>query len=150
MIKLFENLLTVVQICTCVQELKRNVYVWANLICLLDFHLMAREYLKSQPWLFWLNIINNESGSHLLLFQINIDPESLKPKLPSRKDLKPYPTTCYLEYKGHKGPVVSISTDSTGQWIASGWPPFFLQFITFLFTSNVNFLHFLILYLFSF
>nr|XP_027074742.1 ribosome biogenesis protein BOP1 homolog isoform X2 [Coffea arabica] len=52
--------------------------------------------------------------------RINIDPESLKPKLPSRKDLKPYPTTCYLEYKGHKGPVVSISTDSTGQWIASG------------------------------
>lgn len=52
--------------------------------------------------------------------QINIDPESLKPKLPSRKDLRPYPTSCYLEYKGHKGPVVSISTESTGQWIASG------------------------------
>lgn len=52
--------------------------------------------------------------------RINIDPESLKPKLPSRKDLRPYPTSCYLEYKGHKGPVVSISTDSTGQWIASG------------------------------
>ncbi|KAG4921071.1 hypothetical protein JHK82_050007 [Glycine max] len=27
--------------------------------------------------------------------QLNIDPESLKPKLPSRKELKPYPTTCY-------------------------------------------------------
>lgn len=52
--------------------------------------------------------------------RINIDPESLKPKLPSRKDLKPYPTTCYLEYRGHKGPVVSISTESSGQWIASG------------------------------
>ncbi|KAJ8529773.1 hypothetical protein K7X08_036608 [Anisodus acutangulus] len=52
--------------------------------------------------------------------RINIDPESLKPKLPSRKDLRPYPTSCYLEYKGHKGPVVSISTESTGQWIASG------------------------------
>ncbi|CAK9147353.1 unnamed protein product [Ilex paraguariensis] len=52
--------------------------------------------------------------------RINIDPESLKPKLPSRKDLKPYPITCYLEYKGHKGPVMSISTESTGQWIASG------------------------------
>lgn len=56
----------------------------------------------------------------LLTFQINIDPESLKPKLPSRRDLKPYPTTCYLEYKGHKGPVMTISTESTGQWIASG------------------------------
>ncbi|KAL5165155.1 Ribosome biogenesis protein BOP1 [Glycine soja] len=27
--------------------------------------------------------------------RLNIDPESLKPKLPSRKELKPYPTTCY-------------------------------------------------------
>ncbi|KAI3810379.1 hypothetical protein L1987_19991 [Smallanthus sonchifolius] len=52
--------------------------------------------------------------------RINIDPESLKPKLPSRKDLKPYPTTCYLEYKGHKGPVASICTDPSGQHIASG------------------------------
>ncbi|KAI3752691.1 hypothetical protein L2E82_24727 [Cichorium intybus] len=54
--------------------------------------------------------------------RINIDPESLKPKLPSRKDLKPYPTTCYLEYKGHNGPVSSICTDPSGQHIASGEP----------------------------
>ncbi|KAL7157345.1 hypothetical protein ABFS83_02G071900 [Erythranthe nasuta] len=52
--------------------------------------------------------------------RINIDPESLKPKLPSRRDLKPYPSTCYLEYKGHKGPVITISVESTGQWLASG------------------------------
>ncbi|CAH9081688.1 unnamed protein product [Cuscuta epithymum] len=52
--------------------------------------------------------------------RLNIDPESLKPKLPSRKDLRPYPTTCYLEYKGHKGPVVSICTEPSGQWISSG------------------------------
>ncbi|KAL3598055.1 hypothetical protein D5086_005973 [Populus alba] len=52
--------------------------------------------------------------------RINIDPESLKPKLPSRKDLKPYPATCYLEYRGHKGAVMSISTEASGQWIASG------------------------------
>ncbi|XP_062177370.1 ribosome biogenesis protein BOP1 homolog [Alnus glutinosa] len=52
--------------------------------------------------------------------RINIDPESLKPKLPSRRDLKPYPITCYLEYKGHKGAVMSISTEASGQWIASG------------------------------
>lgn len=52
--------------------------------------------------------------------QLNIDPESLKPKLPSRKDLKPYPVTCYLEYRGHEGAVVSISTEASGQWIASG------------------------------
>lgn len=52
--------------------------------------------------------------------RINIDPESLKPKLPSRRDLKPYPVTCYLEYKGHKDAVMSISTEASGQWIASG------------------------------
>jgi ribosome biogenesis protein ERB1 len=52
--------------------------------------------------------------------RINVDPESLKPKLPNRKDLRPYPNTCYLEYKGHNGPVMSISVDSSGQWIASG------------------------------
>ncbi|KAL2473761.1 Transducin/WD40 repeat-like superfamily protein [Forsythia ovata] len=56
----------------------------------------------------------------LILLIINIDPETLKPKLPSRKELRPYPKTCYLEYKGHKGPVTSVTTESTGQWIASG------------------------------
>ncbi|KAF6140481.1 hypothetical protein GIB67_010311 [Kingdonia uniflora] len=52
--------------------------------------------------------------------RINIDPESLKPKLPSRKDLKPYPSRCYLENKGHKGTVMLISTEISGQWLASG------------------------------
>ncbi|XVF00040.1 hypothetical protein REPUB_Repub03eG0252100 [Reevesia pubescens] len=52
--------------------------------------------------------------------RINIDPESLKPKLPSRKDLRPYPVTCYLEYRGHEGAVLSISVEPSGQWIASG------------------------------
>ncbi|KAM0865572.1 hypothetical protein ACQ4PT_043173 [Festuca glaucescens] len=52
--------------------------------------------------------------------RINIDPESLKPKLPSKKDLRPYPRTCYLEFKGHSGPVRSLSVEATGQWIASG------------------------------
>ncbi|KAJ0987543.1 hypothetical protein J5N97_005899 [Dioscorea zingiberensis] len=52
--------------------------------------------------------------------RLNIDPETLKPKLPNRKDLKPYPTTCYFEYRGHTGPVKSISIEISGQWIASG------------------------------
>ncbi|KAK9133006.1 hypothetical protein Scep_012534 [Stephania cephalantha] len=52
--------------------------------------------------------------------RINIDPESLKPKLPSRKDLKPYPSKCYFEYKGHKNAVRSISVEPSGQWLASG------------------------------
>ncbi|KAJ7954287.1 Ribosome biogenesis protein BOP1-like [Quillaja saponaria] len=52
--------------------------------------------------------------------RLNIDPESLLPKLPSRKDLKPYPVTCYIEYRGHKDAVTSVSTEASGQWIASG------------------------------
>ncbi|TKW10171.1 hypothetical protein SEVIR_6G144900v4 [Setaria viridis] len=52
--------------------------------------------------------------------RINIDPESLKPKLPSKKDLRPYPKTCYLEFKGHTSRVKSISVEITGQWLASG------------------------------
>lgn len=54
------------------------------------------------------------------MFQLNIDPESLKPKLPSKKDLKPYPVTCYIEFKGHEGAVTSISIEASGQWMASG------------------------------
>lgn len=54
------------------------------------------------------------------LFQLNIDPESLKPKLPSKKELKPYPITCYIEFKGHEGAVTSISVEASGQWMASG------------------------------
>ncbi|XP_050375809.1 ribosome biogenesis protein BOP1 homolog [Argentina anserina] len=52
--------------------------------------------------------------------RININPESLKPKLPSRKDLKPYPVKCYLQFRGHKDRVTSVSTEVSGQWIASG------------------------------
>ncbi|KAK9678863.1 hypothetical protein RND81_11G237700 [Saponaria officinalis] len=53
--------------------------------------------------------------------RLNIDPESLKKKdLPKAKDLKPYPSVCYIEYKGHSGAVVSISPEISGQWIASG------------------------------
>lgn len=59
-------------------------------------------------------------ANYLTTPQINIDPESLKPKLPSKKDLRPYPKTCYLEFKGHEGPVKSVSVEMTGQWLASG------------------------------
>ncbi|ONI00963.1 hypothetical protein PRUPE_6G114000 [Prunus persica] len=54
------------------------------------------------------------------MFQLNIDPESLKPKLPNRSDLKPYPVSCYLEYRGHEDAVTSVSVEASGQWIASG------------------------------
>ncbi|KAH7294169.1 hypothetical protein KP509_28G059200 [Ceratopteris richardii] len=52
--------------------------------------------------------------------RIDIDPESLIPKLPKPKDLQPFPNICYLEYHGHTGPVVSIAVDPSGMWLASG------------------------------
>ncbi|PPD87156.1 hypothetical protein GOBAR_DD15910 [Gossypium barbadense] len=61
--------------------------------------------------------------------RINIDPESLKPKLPSRKDLRPYPSTCYLEYRGHEGAVLSISVEPSGQWIASAHKRLIIAFV---------------------
>lgn len=42
------------------------------------------------------------------------------PKLPSPKDLRPFPTKQSITYTGHTGRVRSICTDPTGQWIASG------------------------------
>ncbi|XP_023014467.1 ribosome biogenesis protein BOP1 homolog isoform X2 [Leptinotarsa decemlineata] len=52
--------------------------------------------------------------------KLNIEPESLVPKLPSPKDLQPFPTVLALEYKGHTDMVRTISTDKTGQYLLSG------------------------------
>ena len=42
------------------------------------------------------------------------------PKLPKPKDLQPFPTTLSLRFLGHRGPVRSLCTDPTGQWLLSG------------------------------
>ncbi|XP_066144637.1 ribosome biogenesis protein BOP1 homolog isoform X2 [Euwallacea fornicatus] len=52
--------------------------------------------------------------------KLNIEPESLVPKLPSPRDLQPFPTTLSIEYKGHSDMVRSISVDKTGQYLLSG------------------------------
>lgn len=52
--------------------------------------------------------------------KLNIDPESLLPKLPSPEELKPYPTTCATLFRGHKGRVRSLAVDPSGIWLASG------------------------------
>lgn len=51
---------------------------------------------------------------------MNIDPDSLLPKLPPPEDLRPFPTRCSTVYKGHEGRVRSIDVDSSGLWLASG------------------------------
>jgi len=52
--------------------------------------------------------------------RLNIDPESLLPKLPDPAELKPFPTTNAMVCKGHEGRVRSVAVDPTGKWVASG------------------------------
>jgi ribosome biogenesis protein ERB1 len=52
--------------------------------------------------------------------KLNIDPESLLPKLPDPSELKPFPTTCATTYTGHDGRVRSVAIDPSARYIASG------------------------------
>ncbi|KAF2131465.1 ribosome biogenesis protein ERB1 [Dothidotthia symphoricarpi CBS 119687] len=52
--------------------------------------------------------------------RLNIDPESLLPKLPDPEDLKPFPTTCAAIFRGQEGRVRCVSIDPMGIFVASG------------------------------
>ncbi|RMJ28042.1 hypothetical protein PHISP_01070 [Aspergillus sp. HF37] len=52
--------------------------------------------------------------------KLNIDPESLLPKLPSPEELKPFPTACATVFRGHKGRVRTLAVDPSGIWLATG------------------------------
>lgn len=52
--------------------------------------------------------------------KLNIDPESLLPKLPSPEELRPFPSRCVRVFGGHQGRVRSVAIDPTGVWAASG------------------------------
>ncbi|KAJ2951501.1 hypothetical protein O0L34_g13653 [Tuta absoluta] len=52
--------------------------------------------------------------------RLTISPEDLVPKLPSPRDLQPFPTTEVLCLKGHTGLVRSVDFDPSGQYIVSG------------------------------
>ncbi|KAL8911790.1 MAG: hypothetical protein Q9172_007614 [Xanthocarpia lactea] len=52
--------------------------------------------------------------------KLNIDPESLLPKLPSPDELRPFPTACATIFRGHQGRVRSLAVDPSGVWLASG------------------------------
>lgn len=52
--------------------------------------------------------------------KMNVDPDSLIPKLPKPKDLQPFPMVEGLKFTEHKGEVKSISLSKTGQFLVSG------------------------------
>jgi ribosome biogenesis protein ERB1 len=53
--------------------------------------------------------------------RLNIDPESLVPKLPKASDLRPFPTAKCIEYKTPGEPMIRcVSPSPDGQFLASG------------------------------
>ncbi|KAL2199196.1 NUC169 domain-containing protein [Corynascus similis CBS 632.67] len=52
--------------------------------------------------------------------RLNIDPNSLLPKLPSPSELKPFPTVVQTIFRGHDGRVRSVAIDPTGVALATG------------------------------
>ena len=55
--------------------------------------------------------------------RVDIDPDSLLPKLPDPRDLRPFPVqTCGVAYEGHRGAgaVRAVAVDPTGTWVATG------------------------------
>ena len=48
------------------------------------------------------------------------DPDELLPTLPDPEDLKPFPTTLSIIYKGHEAPVRCLAPSPCGQWLLSG------------------------------
>lgn len=59
--------------------------------------------------------------------KLNIDPESLLPKLPNPDELRPYPTTTAAIFRGHEGRVRSVSVDPRGIFVATGGDDGFIR-----------------------
>ena len=52
--------------------------------------------------------------------RLNIDPETLVPRLPRPRELKPFPSALCLQFLGHSKAVHSVSISPDGQYLASG------------------------------
>ncbi|EEQ99658.1 Ribosome biogenesis protein BOP1, putative [Perkinsus marinus ATCC 50983] len=51
--------------------------------------------------------------------KMNVDPLSLLPQLPSPSDLRPFPTTVGVDFKGHHEKVTDSSFNATGELLAT-------------------------------
>ena len=52
--------------------------------------------------------------------KLDIDPETLLPKLPSPEELRPFPTKTACIFRGHGGRVRTLSVDPSNLWLATG------------------------------
>jgi ribosome biogenesis protein ERB1 len=52
--------------------------------------------------------------------RLNIDPETLVPRLPKPKELRPFPNMLCMQYLGHSKGVRSIAVSPDGQFLVSG------------------------------
>ncbi len=52
--------------------------------------------------------------------KLNIDPDSLIPKLPDPKLMRPFPTARNIEYFGHTEPILAIAVSPEGTYLATG------------------------------
>lgn len=52
--------------------------------------------------------------------KLNMNPDDLLPKLPKPRDLKPFPSTKSVRFSDHQGPVYSVDTNKTGEFLVSG------------------------------
>merc|ERR1740123_1777082 len=52
--------------------------------------------------------------------KLDIDPDSLLPKLPDPSELRPFPTFLALEYVGHSEKVRTLDVSPDGQWLITG------------------------------
>lgn len=52
--------------------------------------------------------------------KLNIDPDSLIPKLPDASSLRPFPTSINISFVGHLSSIISLSVSPDGTYLASG------------------------------